>query len=288
MSHTFSVGQLVESACRMEAETPKPGNVHPGASFADTTYQNFVDSAAAIRPVFDRAPDESVGTTVLHAVQATRCRVGKNTNLGIILLLAPLARSGRTSPVTTHDERETLRSAIREVLHGTTRSDAEQVYEAIRLADPGGLGRVDHADVSSRPAGTLLEMMALARDRDLIARQYSGAYFEVLHEGLPHLSALTSGCSIQESIVGCFLGFLSRHGDSLISRKCGERLSHEASRRAREVLETGWPGTEEATSALRDLDRWLRGDGNRRNPGASADLTVAVLFLAMQGGIIQP
>ncbi len=284
----FSIGQFVERACRLEADTPKPGNVHPGASFADTTHEDFVESAAAIRPVFDQAPTESIGTTVLEAVTATRQRVGKNTNLGIILLLAPLARLGRGYRVTTHAERERLRTAIHDILHATTRSDAELVYEAIRRAVPGGLGKVDYADIRSRPEGTLLEMMALARDRDLIARQYTDSYREVVHEGLPHLSRVVdSGGSLEDAIVTCFLGFLSRHGDSLIRRKCGAKLSSGAARRASEVLEKGGPRSEDGAAALNALDRWLRDDGNRRNPGSSADLTVAVLFLAMRGGIIR-
>lgn len=282
-----TLGQLVERACVLEARTPKPGNVHPGVSFSNLTYQDLVESAAAIRPVFDRASSQAIGTTVLEAVTLTRCRVETNANLGIVLLLAPLARAGGADRVTTREGRETLRRRIREVLRATTLADAEQVYEAIRLARPGGLGRVSEADVRSRPTGTLLEMMRLARDRDMIARQYANAYREVVGESLPLLDrTLKSGAGLERSIVMSFLDLLSRHGDSLISRKCGEEVSREAARRAGDVLEKGWPDSREGARALRDLDRWLRSDGHRRNPGTSADLTVAVLFLAIRGGII--
>ncbi len=287
MNPSLSLGQLAEQACRLEVQAPKPGNVHPGASFADLTYDDFVASATAIRPVFDRASTASVGTTVLDAIVATRRQVSTNTNLGIVLLLAPLARSGGAVRVTTHDERESLRSALGDVLNETTVADAEQVYEAIRLAQAGGLGAVRQGDLRSGPTGTLLEMMVLARDRDLIARQYSGTFFEVVHEGLPALErALTSGASLHDGIVMCFLELLSRHGDSLIARKCGEEISAEAARQAGKALEEGWPRSAAGATALKDLDRWLRDDGHRRNPGSTADLTAAVLFLAMRGGII--
>jgi triphosphoribosyl-dephospho-CoA synthase len=284
---TPTIGQIAERACLLEAQARKPGNVHPGASFADLTYEDFVASAAAIRPVFDRAPTRGVGATVLDAIVATRRSVKTNTNLGIILLLAPLARVGGAIRLTTPGEREALRSAIQGVLEETTVTDAEQVYEAIRLSRAGGLGEVEEGDVRSRPTGTLLEMMVLARDRDLIARQYAGAFFEVIHEGFPALErALKSGAALHDGIVTCFLELLSRHPDSLIARKCGGEVASEASRRAREVLDAGWPRTEVGATALRDLDRWLRDDDHRRNPGATADVTAGVLFLAMRGGII--
>lgn len=285
----LTIGQLAEQACLLEAQAPKPGNVHPGASFTDLTYEDFVASAAAIRPVFDRAPHVSVGATVLDAVVATRGRVRTNTNLGIILLLAPLARTDDPIRITTREEREDLRTALRAVLEETTLTDAEQVYEATRLSRAGGLGDVDEGDVRSRPTGTLLEMMVLARDRDLIARQYAGAFFEVIHDGLGALDrALRSGTEFHDCIVTCFLELLSRHGDSLISRKCGEEISAEAARRARDILEAGWPRSGDGPRLLNDLDSWLRNDGHRRNPGTTADLTAAVLFIAMRGGIIRP
>ena len=115
-----TIGQLVEQACLLEARAPKPGNVHPGASFEDLTYEDFVASAAAIRPVFDLARASGIGATVLDAVAATRLRVKTNTNLGIILLLAPLARVGGAIHVATHDERESLRASLRGVLEDTT------------------------------------------------------------------------------------------------------------------------------------------------------------------------
>ena len=287
LNPSLSLGQLAEQACLLEVQAPKPGNVHPGASFTDLTADDFVVSAAAIRPVFDRASTASVGTTVLDAIVATRRQVSTNTNLGIVLLLAPLARSGGADRVATHDERESLRRTLGAVLDATTIADAEQVYEAIRLAHAGGLGQVHQGDVRSRPTGTLLEMMVLAKDRDLIARQYSGAFFEVVHEGLPALDrAMKSGASLHDGIVLCFLELLSRHGDSLIARKCGEEISVEAARRAGMALKKGWPRSADGATALNDLDRWLRDDGHRRNPGSTADLTAAVLFLAMRGGII--
>ena len=121
-----------------------------------------------------------------------------------------------------------------------------------------------------------------------MARQYTSAYKEVLEEGLPDLQrALGAGRSLQEAVVLCFLGFLERHGDSLIERKCGVKEARAASRYARKVLQSGWPEGRGARRSFQAMDRWLRAKGNERNPGTSADLTAAVLFLALQGEIIQ-
>lgn len=285
-----STSGLVQLACILEAATPKPGNVHPGQSFDDLTYQDFVKSAAAIAPVFGKAASRSIGRTVLEAVSATRRIVGKNTNLGIILLLAPLAatpRVARKNAGTALGRRE-LRKLLRQRLAALTRRDAKHFYEAIRLASPGGMGTVEEGDLRDTPTGSVLEMMALARRRDLVARQYCSAFREVLDDGLPALTrALARGLDLEQAVILCHLSFLSRHGDSLIARKCGAAASQEAARRARQVVEADWPAGRGSNRRLSALDRWLRSDGNQRNPGTSADLTAAVLFLALGSGIIQ-
>jgi len=150
----------------LEATAAKPGNVHPEASFEDLTYEDFVRSAVVAAPAFENAAERGVGATVLDAVQRTREAVGRNTNLGIALVLAPLATVPAETP---------LEQGIGTVLTNLDVRDAEQVYEAIRLANPGGLGRVDMQDVSELPSVTLLEAMKMAADRDGIAARQCAA-----------------------------------------------------------------------------------------------------------------
>jgi triphosphoribosyl-dephospho-CoA synthase len=279
-------GTLARLACILEASAPKAGNVSPGRPFADASHDDFVRSAEAIAPVLDRAAGRPVGETILDAVRATRAASGKNTNLGIVLLLAPLASVPGIVDAASIG-RDEVRRRLRAVLAGLTRRDAELAYEAIRLASPGGLGSADEHDVAGEPGGTLLEMMAIASGRDLVALQYSNGYAEVFEEALPAIeSALRAGRSTEEATVLCHLDLIARHGDSLIARKLGKEISEEASRRARSVLDSGWPAGAGSAAALDALDAWLRADGNRRNPGAAADLTAAALFLALSLGII--
>jgi triphosphoribosyl-dephospho-CoA synthase len=264
----------VALACLWEATARKAGNVHPQASFRDLNYGDFVASAVAIAPVFAASHHEGVGTLVLRAIEATQRVVRTNTNLGIVLLLAPLAVAPPGRP---------LRDGLPRVLDNLTLGDSTCVYEAIRLARPGGLGEVAEEDVAEEPSQPLRDIMAIAQDRDLIARQYVNGFHEVLHEGR---SALLSGLqkwgNVEEAIVGTHLELLANHPDSLIERKCGRAVAEDASRRARSVLDAGWPNSAAGQGAFAEFDAWLRADGNRRNPGTSADLVTACIFAALR------
>lgn len=266
--------KLIELACLWEATVPKPGNVHPGAAFSDTNYDDFLQSAQAIAPVFTHAEHNSLGELVLEAVKATRQAVGKNTNLGIILVLAPLVKGGNQIEVAS-------------VLHSLTVHDAELVYEAIRLVQPGGLGKADSQDVHQKPTVTLLEAMQLAADRDLIARQYVRCFADVFGLLLPELEmTYQQTADLSLSIQRAFLVGLATLGDTLIARKCGEGVMKDAQQKAQAVLDAGWPGTHAGQQAFGDLDRWLRADGHRRNPGTMADLTAGAIYLALRKGSI--
>jgi len=272
-----SCGLYAQLACIWEATARKPGNVHRFRDFTDAGYVDFLASAAAIGPVLDATKDRRVGETVLAAVRATRAVTKANTNLGIILLLAPLAATSAD-----HD----LQTGIAEVLGALDVEDARLVYEAIRLAAPGGLGRVPEQDVSEEPSRTLAQVMAMAADRDLIARQYAYGFRDVLVDGVAVLRRRLDS-TLEDAIIHCHLHFLSNLPDSLIARKRGVAEAIEARDRARRVIAAGWPQTSAGRDALAQLDVWLRAKGNGRNPGATADLVAASLFAALREGIIK-
>src|SRR4051812_25395521 len=150
-------GVMVQLACIWEATARKPGNVHRFADLDDLHYVDFLASAAAIGSVLDKAWFRPVGEIVLEAIKATRQVTSTNTNLGMVLLLTPLAAvvPGRR-----------LRSELPRVLQSLTVADAVLVYEAIRVAEPGGLGVVSDQDVARTPTVTLRAAMALAEERD--------------------------------------------------------------------------------------------------------------------------
>jgi triphosphoribosyl-dephospho-CoA synthase len=274
-----AVGFCAQAACVLEATARKPGNVHRFCDFDDVTYLDFLLSAAAVGPVLEQAPHRRVGPTILEGVRATRRVVRSNTNLGMLLLLAPLAAV---------PEGEDLRTGVARVLGSLDVADARNVYEAIRLAMPGGLGEAAEQDVRQEPTQTLRTVMALAADRDLVARQYASGFHEVWEDGVPALShALQQSSTLETAIVSCHLHLLATYPDSLIARKRGQAEAEEASRRSGQVLSAGWPRTPSGKTALSDLDHWLRSEGHTRNPGTTADLVTACLFILLREGKIE-
>jgi len=167
---------------------------------------------------------------------------------------------------------------------------SREVYAAIRLANPGGLNDAAEQDVRDEPTVTLHEAMALASDRDLIARQYA-LHFEVLFAlGLPPLEDCLAnfGC-VEAGVIECQIVWLAMYADSLIARKCGEKVAVEIRDRARNLnLKHSGIRTPEGRAAGRQLDAYLRSDGHRLNPGTTADLVTACLFVALREGILNP
>src|SRR3954471_2647495 len=163
------VAGAAQLACVLEVSADKPGNITPRHDFADTSYEDMLRSAIAIGPELGRAGERGVGETVLGAVRATRRVAGANTNLGIALLLAPLARAALLGATT-------LREGVQDVLGALTLDDAAGAYEAIRLAGAGGLAEPVEHDVRSAPTVALREAMAAAADRDSVAAEYATAF----------------------------------------------------------------------------------------------------------------
>jgi triphosphoribosyl-dephospho-CoA synthase len=272
-------------ACLLEASAPKPGNVSPGRSFADVSYEDFLASAAAIGGPLSGAGARPLGSTIRMAVDATAAWAPSNTNLGIVLLLAPLVRAAVLDAQS--DNASSLRDSLRRVLDTTTVDDAREVYAAIRRAAPGGLGRADAQDVSGEPTVTLLDAMRLAAGRDSIAREYTTGFALTFETGAPALErARRDGLSWTDAVVETFLHVLAAVPDTHIARRGGEPLAVEVTREAQAVLAFGGVRSTEGRAAIAAFDLALRSGepGNLANPGTTADLTAAAIFVALAGG----
>lgn len=273
------VAAAAQLACLLEASAPKPGNVSPGRHFADARYEDFLASAIAIGIPLAGAGTRSLGTTVRLAVEETARWTRSNTNLGIVLLLAPLARAALRS------DADTLRGAVREVLEATTVEDAREVYAAIRLASPGGLGRAETQDVADEPTMTLREVMTLAAHRDWIAREYATGFTTTFELGAPTLEAARrDGLSWDDAIVETFLTLVAAEPDTHIARRGGDAVAEQVSRRARTVLAAGGVRSLPGQEAIVEMDLELRDADNTANPGTAADLTAAAIFVVLLSG----
>jgi triphosphoribosyl-dephospho-CoA synthase len=286
MANGIQIARLAQMACIWEACAPKPGNVNRAHNFSDTSLEDFLLSAVAIGPVFEKAAQTGIGQMVWQSIVETRRWVKTNTNLGLILLLAPLVKACASLVETVDREAcidlETIRRRLKDILNSLTVEDARHAYAAIRLAQPGGIGRVSQADIVDEPEITLLQAMTLAQDRDAVAREYATGYAITFEIGLPALKeALCQGGEFSKAIVQAFLVILKHVPDTLIARKRGLNRALQVSQQADDVLRMGGAFTPQGQAALTELDRALRDETHTLNPGATADLTATTIFLSL-------
>jgi triphosphoribosyl-dephospho-CoA synthase len=273
------VVRAAQLACVLEASAEKPGNVTPSHDFDDTSYEDMLRSGIALGPELGRAGERGVGETVLAAVRASRDVAGANTNLGIALLLAPLARAALTG--------EPLRERLGDVLGALTVDDARGAYAAIRLAGAGGLHEPVEHDVRDEPRVTLREAMAAGAQRDTIASEYVTDHAVTFELGLPALAdALGDGLGPRDAIVELALRLLAAVPDTLIARKRGGDAAGRVAAGARQVLAAGGVRSARGRTALAGFDASLRQEGNALNPGTTADIVTAVLFVALLTGML--
>ncbi len=267
-----AVAAAFQNACMAELDALKPGNVHRHADGHAMDIADFEKSAAAAAPVI-AAAGLTVGERIETAVEATRGVVSHNTNLGIILLAAPLAQAALVSGGAG------LRQALAQVLASLTVEDARAAYRAIRRAEPGGLGTTPEHDVNSDPDVTLLEAMHAAEAHDRIAWNYANDFVDIFDLGLKWSAGGTARWGdVPWVATYVYLGFLAHIPDTLIERKFGTTTAGEVLDEARPI-EAGLSQThmpQEMAGPLAAFDASLKERG--LNPGTSADLTVATLF----------
>jgi triphosphoribosyl-dephospho-CoA synthase len=236
------------------------------------TTADFLASAEAAAP-FIAAAQSTVGARIAGAIEATWARVGQNTNLGIVLLCAPLAQAAATA------QSADLRQETRRVLQALDINDADAAFRAIAHARPAGLGDAPQHDVHAPADTTLLEAMRAAADRDRVASQYANGFADIFDLGLKTLAeARKRGADGPLATLRVYTAFLAAFPDSHIARKHGLAAA-EAIRGEAAHFETRLKSAEGRDAAFEmalEFDRALKRRG--LNPGTSADLTVAVLF----------
>jgi triphosphoribosyl-dephospho-CoA synthase len=267
-----AVAGAFRDACLAELEALKPGNVHRFSDGHDMTVADFVASADAASPLIARK-GVGVGERIRLAAEASRLAAGRNTNLGIILLAAPLAAAalapGEASPA----------EKLGRVLDALTVADAREAYRAIRETRPGGLGDAPEHDVADEPRVSLLEAMRAAEGRDRIAWNYAHGFADIFDLGRKWLiQGSERWGEVPWAVTRVYLGFLTHLPDTLIERKFGP-ASAALVREEAAPIEAGFTASQAPDTMIAPLtafDRSLKERG--LNPGTSADLTVATLF----------
>ncbi len=272
-------GWTAAVASILEAAAAKPGNVHPAAAFPDLAFADLVAAGIAIGPALEAASARPLGETILAAVRAATAAAPSNANLGIILAIAPLA-------AVPGPPRRLGPADVAAVLERLDAADAAAIWQAIRLARPGGLGRADRYDLADPPPADIRGAMQEAADRDAIAALWAEGYGSLFTGPVADLAAaLSAGASLETAIIRCHLRQLARRPDSLLARRHGletaARVSAEAAAVVARETESDW------ADRVAAFDARLR-QPRRLNPGTTADLVAAALYSLLWEGRLQP
>ena len=260
------------AACEAELRALKPGNVHMFEAGHGMEVKHFQDAAKAAAP-FITDPSLTVGQRILNATEASFAVTGLNTNLGIILLCAPLAKAAAEIDAGTG-----LRRRLAVVLSLLNVDDSANAFAAIRISNPAGLGHADEGDVHAAPTVTLIQAMHLASERDRIANAYVTAYADIFDFALPALQDARATAETPDlAVTTLHMMLMSEYSDSHIARKHGVAAALAVQQEARDLKSSWTPAASLRTlSKLAKFDRDLKGRG--LNPGTTADFVVATLF----------
>lgn len=288
---------------------PKPGNVHRTADFTDTRFEHYLAGAVAIGPAIARAAsqgvklrkgeiqtsDVGIGRLILQGVRDVKQWNEPNTNLGMLILMIPLATAAGTLIDKRKFEIELLRKQFDRIVRATTPQDALDLFKAISTASPGGMGKVDDApDVTDENTWnklkereiTLFKTMEISQEWDTISKEFVTALEISLGKGYPFFRQMyESTKDVNITTVHTFLFLLSSKPDTLIQRKLGNEAAMQVSSKAKEVLKMGGLLTQKGIDALNHFDRSLRDSENRYNPGTTADLIAVILMVNLMQGM---
>ncbi len=303
------VSKCLQLAVLLEVSAyPKPGNIHRTADFQETRYEHFLASAVALTPSLRNAAQKGVslakkkvnldeigiGEIIKRGITEVKAwQGGGNTLLGTTILLAPLAVAAGITLSRKEFSTSRLRENARLVVESTTPRDAVNLYDAISIVKPGGLGqtpKLDVADPSSKQKilkdnVTLFDVFKISAPWDSISSEWVNNYAITFDKGYPYFAeTLEKTKDANIATVHTFLKILSEVPDTLIARKLSLARAKEISIQAKEVLSVGALNTRRGREKLFQFDKELRDVKHRLNPGTTADLTAAVLAVAVLNG----
>ena len=303
------VARAAQIAAALEVSGyPKPGNVHRTADLKEMTFEHFIASSIAIGPVLldvakkgfragkgeIKTADIEVGGAIKSAIENTmKWQRDGNTNLGSVLLLIPLAAAaGITLAKEGKIEMKKLRANLSNVLKSTTPEDALNVYDAILIANPEGLGKVNELDVKNEASKkrikkervSLYEIMKISSSGDNVSREWVTDMQITFEFGYPLVKKLYGRTkNMNTTTIQSFLEILSKYPDTFVQRIHGKEIAEKVSEKARVIIKKGGMLTSAGRILIAEFDKELRENGI--NPGTTADLTASSLMLAILDGM---
>lgn len=303
------ISKCLELAVLFEVSADKPGNVNLTTGFEGTRYEHFLASAVATAPWFELAAERGIAVSQ-EEISVNNVRVGQiikncvwdidswqhggNTLLGTVILLSPIAvAAGMTSVVKENFEIQQLRENLKCITESTLPEDAIDVYEAIKIAKPSGLGKAPELDLDDSDSVnrivkeniTLYQVFKIASVYDRVCSEWVSNYPVTFEVAYPYLiRQISKAIDLNKAIVHTFLKVLAEYPDTFISRKIGIEKAEEVSLRASEILELGGLETSLGRKSLHEFDLQLRKSSNDLNPGTTADIVAAALALCILNG----
>ena len=260
-------------ACRKDIELIKPGNVNIKSPHSDTKAEDYLESSLLSSKELFKT-DYSLGERILNSIKVTRSKVKTNTNLGIILLCAPIIHA------CIYFNNLTLREGLKKTLSTSTVKDTQDLCMAINISAPGGLGTREIYDTASKPTVSILEIMNHSASYDRISYQYSHDYSDIFDFIIPRLVFLNKKHnSLDISLSLMFMEILAKIPDSHISRKFDDKIAKKTSNNASDLLKIldREYSPDYLVDRLNNLDYEYKKKGI--NPGTTADLLVASLMI---------
>jgi triphosphoribosyl-dephospho-CoA synthase len=299
------IAQSLELAILFEVSADKPGNVNLIVGFEGTRYEHFLASAVAATPFFELAAERGVGVSLGHihvsnvklgqiikdcVAEVNAWQRGGNTLLGTVILLSPIAvAAGMTPDNENIFEISKLRENVKLVVESTTPEDAIDVYKAIKIANPSGLGTVPELDINDpnsidkmrKEKISLSDVFIIASKYDTVCSEWVKNYPITFEVAYPYIAEqIRETKTLNVAIIYTFLKVLAEYPDTFIARKAGVEKAKEISFMAKEILQLGGFKTSSGRKALGKFDRELRKSGNSLNPGTTADIIAAALALS--------
>ncbi|MFX0056875.1 MAG: triphosphoribosyl-dephospho-CoA synthase [Candidatus Heimdallarchaeota archaeon] len=289
---------------------PKPGNVHRTRDFMNTRFEHFLGGIVAIQPnfkefceqIFNKFENEkeafndiNLGLFIKKAVnEMMRWQHGGNVLLGHILVLTPLIAAAVICLRMNNKTLKGFKDNLKRVIQGTTVQDTINLYEAIKICNPGGLGKIDKYDITNENSIeelkadeiTLRDIFEVSKDYDLISSEYSTGFVIILNEGLKYyFESYNQFKDINIATVNTFLKLLSEHPDTLIIRKSGLESALSVSKMALKILKKGGISTKKGLKMCYKFDKNIQKKKGKLNPGTTADLVAGVIFTTLLFGL---
>jgi len=266
----------IKFVCDTEIKSLKPGNVHKYSEGHGMNLKDFLKSSLIISKCLTKN-NLDLGKKILISVNEIQNKIKKNTNLGIILMLSPIATIVQEEGVISKEE---LLKKIKSLIKKQNIKNSIPIFKAISLTSPGGLGFSKKYDVNEPPNTNLYKAMEFAKKKDLIARQYCNGFEDIYKIGIPaYKKFYNKWGKVDWALTGVYLTFLKKFNDSHIVRNKGNKIATSIKKEAKKYyffLKRNKNLTK-IKKKLLIFDKKLK--SKRINPGTTADLTVATLLL---------